>query len=188
MDENLILVLRMLERLLVVSFGGLSIYLGYKLFFHLPDSAEQEGKLDIPGLKIVLTKVGPGIFFLAFGAIILFHNLDSQIKQTSTANSNHTSIQSFAGAADIQQSNQAGIAQRRMAAIEKVGELNCLGKLLQARQITLPDNIQLALHDAKISLLTPVWLEMWGQIETPNTTKNKTFKRIFTDVSVSCPV
>jgi len=31
------IVLRSLERLVVVAFGGLSIYLGYRLFLRMPD-------------------------------------------------------------------------------------------------------------------------------------------------------
>ncbi len=102
MDTNLVLILRMLERLMVVGFGGMAIFLGYKLFFHLPYQADQEGKLELPGIKIVLSRVAPGIFFLAFGAIILSQNLNQGISQSiklaaDTTNNNTESGKAVAG-------------------------------------------------------------------------------------------
>ena len=70
MDENIALV-RMFERILVVLVGGLSIYLGYRLFFHLPMEKRSGGELTFPGMKVVLTRVGPGVFFAAFGSVVL---------------------------------------------------------------------------------------------------------------------
>jgi hypothetical protein len=83
MDE-LIPALRMLERIIVVGFGGLSIFLGYKLFFHLPNNTDHKGQIELPGIKLVLSRVGPGIFFCAFGSIILFQSIykDVEVKRT----------------------------------------------------------------------------------------------------------
>lgn len=53
--DDLIPALRMLERIIVVGFGGLSIYLGYKLFFHLPHNVDHQGKFELPGIKIILS-------------------------------------------------------------------------------------------------------------------------------------
>jgi len=194
-EDSVVSVLRMLERLLVVGFGGLAIYLGYKLFFHLPHQTDHAGKITLPGMKIVLSRVGPGIFFLAFGAIILLHNLDSPInvKTNNHALQGQTAevSKSFVGAVDMpDDSDEQGIVQRRVAAIEYVGELNCLIKTLEARKIETPATIRIAHHAAKLALLRPVWNEQaWGDpklLEHDNEPMNNNLKGVFDDVSVSC--
>ena len=57
-------------RILVVIIAGFAIYFGYKLFYLV---AERQGKLKISGKdnSLELEDVGPGIFFAAFGTIIL---------------------------------------------------------------------------------------------------------------------
>lgn len=198
MDDSLVSVLRMLERLLVVGFGGMAIYLGYKLFFHLPYQADHEGKLEIPGVKIVLSRVAPGVFFLAFGAIVLLQSLNNGIEQRkslsshSLVNNKKEIVETFAGASDLSgNGDNKGIAQRRSAAIEQVGELNCLIKKLAAKKVEISASMRIAHHDAKIALLKPVWnTSAWGNIEIlefdSETIENKNLKGVFTDVSVSC--
>lgn len=196
MDDSLVSLLRMLERLLVVGFGGMSIYLGYKLFFHLPNQADQKGKFDLPGIKIILSKVAPGIFFLAFGAIILLHNLDTGIKQTvstpTLAKNNQEVIETFAGVINLSgNNNKQGILQRRNAAIEQIGELNCMFKILVAKQVEIPASMHIAQHEAKVALLKPVWNESaWDDIKVlefgSDSITNKNLKGVFTDESVSC--
>jgi len=191
MDDNLVLVLRMLERLLVVGFGGMAIYLGYKLFFHLPNQADHTGKLDLLGMKIVLSKVAPGIFFLAFGAIILFHNLDKGIKQSVSVfspvdNKKHL-VKNFLGATSLSKD----IVPHRISIIEQVGELNCIMKALEVKKVKLSTSMNIAHNDAKIALLKPVWnASAWGNIEALefdiDSIENKNLKGVFTDVSVSC--
>lgn len=91
MDENIALV-RMFERILVVLFGGLSIYLGYRLFFHLPMEKRSGGELTFPGMKIVLTRVGPGVFFAAFGSVVLLYSLTNPIRVKTAAKSDATQV------------------------------------------------------------------------------------------------
>lgn len=196
MDENLIIFLRMLERLLVVGFGGMAIYFGYKLFFHLPYKSNHKGELDLLGIKIVLSRVAPGIFFLAFGAIILLHNLDQGITQITgkpaAAVDKQNSFKSFAGASGLSaNADGKGLVPRRNAVIEQLGELNCLMRTVSKKDIEISDAITLAHHDAKIALLKPVWNEAaWGSFEAlsaaGDTIENKNLKGVFTDVSVSC--
>jgi len=93
-EDVFIISLRMLERLMVVGFGGMSIYLGYKLFFHLPHQTDQQGEIELPGMKVVLSRVGPGVFFLVFGAFILITNLHQGIVTRSERTQNASSIES----------------------------------------------------------------------------------------------
>ena len=72
--------LRMIERLIVVCGGVISIFLGYRLFAMttLPDLASGTFKTKI--LQITLSKAAPGIFFALFGAAILIVSLSEPIK------------------------------------------------------------------------------------------------------------
>ena len=195
MDENLIIVLRMLERLLVVGFGGMSIYFGYKLFFHLPHQADHKGKLDLLGMKIVMSRVAPGIFFLAFGAVILLSNLSSGITQTvnntSMAGDRGERSKTFSGASDLSTSlNDKGLVPRRNAVIEQLGELNCLMKMAEEKN-EIPASISIAHHDAKIAMLRPVWnAAAWGSIDAlssdSDAIENESLKGVFADASVTC--
>lgn len=70
MDES-VAILRMVKRIAIVLIGGVAIYLGYRLFFHLPFVRDHEGQVELPGVKIALSRVGPGVFFAAFGSYML---------------------------------------------------------------------------------------------------------------------
>ena len=64
--------LRSIERIVAVIIGGLSIYLGYRLFLEIPQRHESEGKVLLPGgISIYLTRIGPGAIFALFGAIVV---------------------------------------------------------------------------------------------------------------------
>jgi hypothetical protein len=77
MDE---VILRAVERLLAVIIGGLSVYLGYRLFLRIPEQKEGEGKIEFPGgVSIFVTRVGPGVFFAMFGAAIVGLSLQKGI-------------------------------------------------------------------------------------------------------------
>lgn len=52
-----LLMLRVIERVLAVVIGGMSIYLGYRLFIKLPEQKDSSGKVVLPG--------GVSVFFPA---------------------------------------------------------------------------------------------------------------------------
>ena len=87
MDSELIAVAaRHLERLLIVVAGGVSIYLGYRMFLAIPRAQTGEGKVELPGgVSIYVTRVGPGVFFALFGAVILglglYHGLKIEVRE-----------------------------------------------------------------------------------------------------------
>lgn len=67
---------RVLERLLIVIFGGAALYWGYKLF---SITTSEAGKLIAQRgeWKFQLSQVGPGVFFALFGASILVYALSA---------------------------------------------------------------------------------------------------------------
>lgn len=66
------IVMRFVERFIVVAGGCLAIYCGYRLFLAMPSAERGSGKLELPGgVSIHVSRVGPGVFFSLFGAVIL---------------------------------------------------------------------------------------------------------------------
>jgi hypothetical protein len=65
-----IYVLRGIERLMTVGFGGMSIYLGYRLFSIV---VSEKGGLNAQGQgwKIGMKNIAPGVFFSFFGMVVL---------------------------------------------------------------------------------------------------------------------
>jgi hypothetical protein len=76
--------LRMFERELIVVGGILAIYLGYRLFYlaHIPQ--ESSGKIKTKLFEFAAAKVGPGVFFAAFGAWVLYTGMTTRIDITTT--------------------------------------------------------------------------------------------------------
>lgn len=71
---------RMIERIAIVFFGGLSIYLGYRLFQY-SDQAPGDGSFQFKDVvKIGLKSVAPGVFFAMFGAWILYSSINARIE------------------------------------------------------------------------------------------------------------
>jgi hypothetical protein len=65
-------VIRALERILVIFCGGLSIYLGYRLFLDVPYAKEADGHFTFAkGVEVKLSRIGPGAFFALFGAALV---------------------------------------------------------------------------------------------------------------------
>jgi hypothetical protein len=73
------IILRMIERILGVLLGGLSITLGFYLFKLIPTQIDSEGKLTFPGGSIHLMRTGPGVFFALFGCLIIFWSFSHPI-------------------------------------------------------------------------------------------------------------
>src|SRR5207245_1619184 len=81
-----LLYLRVIERVLAVIIGGLSIYLGYRLFIKLPEQKDSEGKVVLPGdISIFFSRVGPGVFFSLFGAAVVVVSLRQGLELDRTS-------------------------------------------------------------------------------------------------------
>lgn len=64
--------LRAAERILDAVMGGVSIYLGYRLFMKIPEQTDSQGRITFTkDFSIYLNRVGPGIFFALFGALVI---------------------------------------------------------------------------------------------------------------------
>lgn len=172
-----IAVLRMFERLLAVLIGGGSIYLGYRLFFQIPHDSEHSGRLELPGIKLVLTKVGPGIFFAAFGCVVVVYSLTTPVEiesqRTASADGANEVAQkglvetaSFTGmgklAGQSPLSVEAASPQQRSGVLQAVEMINCLHRLGEPHD-DLYELATPAVRQAKKALLLSVWNpDDWG--------------------------
>src|SRR5919109_2048771 len=75
-----LLQLRVIERVLAVIIGGMSIYLGYRLFIKVPRQKDSSGKVMLPGdVSIFFSRIGPGVFFSLFGAAVVVVSLQQSL-------------------------------------------------------------------------------------------------------------
>jgi hypothetical protein len=214
MDDSLVVVLRMFERMMVVGFGGMAIYLGYRLFFHLPHQTDQQGEIELPGMKVVLSRVGPGVFFLIFGAFILVTNLHQGIETSTSKKSAPLDISNSGGGSAIHEAQfadneeynhweetehfagatpvypEGDVSQDRFIAIEDIGELNCI--IYHMNRMGEPSySVMSAFKRAKTAMLLPVWnADYWGessQLTDPmQEISNELLAEVFNDVSTDC--
>ena len=164
MDET-VNVLRMMERIIAVLIGGFSIYLGYRLFFHLPFEKSHEGTLELPGVKIVLSRVGPGIFFGVFGTLVMYYSLTTPV--VINKDGDFIGATARTNAPPGVQVNGTATTQQRSKALTSIEMLNCADRLLRKGSSgDLADKFSLALRDAKRALLLSVWnSDDWGAVE-----------------------
>lgn len=167
MDAELIAVgMRSFERVLVVLFAGLSIYWGFRLFLVLPIQTESNGQLKLPGISVVLSKVGPGIFFVAFGVVV---NLES-LKQSVKVSGLGIDYAGIAPKADtrvavlLKPSPAKAVDPQALARVQlSLQSINCLQRLARAKAPGLGTDLDQASREAKLSLLAGVWdTKGWG--------------------------
>lgn len=212
--DDIAILMRMIERLIVVIMGGVCIVLGYRLFFFLPLN-EQNGQFELPGVKVVLSKVGPGIFFLVFGSLLLLHNLNknvtvggSSVREGSSGSptaiagmqSDNSASQGFSGAINeprfdaVHGSPEPLLADTPMpiyspstleASYNHIAALNCLARESQP----LSSAQAVALHRAKVAILAPHWDDSrWGSLVDfdDQPTGHQQLGAIYAEVSTSC--
>jgi hypothetical protein len=79
---------RVFERLLIVGFAGLSIWMGWRLFYARLNVDDQTAEFSMKDIVIKLQKVAPGVMFAFFGAAVLSIALSHNLRVTdSTADS-----------------------------------------------------------------------------------------------------
>jgi hypothetical protein len=171
--------LRMIERLLAVGIGGMSIYLGYRLFFALPTIRDASGEFHLPfDIKVILWRIGPGAFFALFGAAVVALSFYSSVRYDDVArapatvnadSASRVDTRSFAGLGSAR-TTDSGAAQRadaRKLLQRDMVELNALsGKLRD--DLAEPDRAEVGglVRRVKLKLLRSVWDSNWGDPST----------------------
>lgn len=157
------LLLRFFERITVVLFAGMAIYLGFRLFLVVPEHKDSTGKFKLPwDISIAMTRVGPGVFFALFGvaaisiALIQPMKIDSQESAKSGTGGKYQV--SYMGEKMI--SDQSARADARALLRKEIAVLNTIPRLLRSE---LPayeqDSIKRGIARVKLLLMKPVWGE-----------------------------
>ena len=168
---------RMGERLLGVAIGGMSVFLGYRLFAKVPLKTDSAGKLLLPGgTRIVLSRVGPGVFFSLFGAAIVLTaftrgvELTSRVAVTSTDPSGATRVSEETrerrGVGATTAVPASEMERRLVEARTQIYTLNrdlprALRKDVHADDRKL---LELARDYSKAQILRAVWRPQWGPV------------------------
>lgn len=158
------LALRFLERFTVVLFGGMAIYLGYRLFLKVPGQQNSAGKIELPwDISIVMTRVGPGAFFALFGVIAVglalvrpleinpqaLNNAENQSGQASVRYGSNPEFDNYDARADT-----------RALLRKEIAALNTIPGLLREDLPQFERNsIERRIQYIKLALMKPVWGE-----------------------------
>lgn len=161
------ILLRFLERLTVVLIGGMAIYLGFRLFLEVPKHKDSTGKVVLPwDISIVMTRIGPGVFFALFGTIAAALSLirpleiDSQGTGDSKDEGGPSSIRYIAAQSP---GDQAARANARALLRKHIARLNTIPQLLRADLAEHERNpINRSIARVKLLLMQPVWGDSKG--------------------------
>lgn len=92
------ILLRGIERIVIVIGAVFFAFLGYKLFLKGKDSGP--GKLEVQSdiLRVIVSGQGPGLFFMAFGAIILVFSIVNGGAKVSESSSELKNVEAYQNA------------------------------------------------------------------------------------------
>jgi len=175
MDQHLfeLASLRAAERLIGMSLGGLTIFLGYKLFMNISQATESSAEADFSGkVRIVLTRIGPGVFFALFGTLIVGTSYLSPV-QVADGPSIYDSLSvrpvsptavkpgmSYVGAtgylteSEDDYEKRASTVRRSIRALHLAMDHSAVQDLVQLRP---------AVQESKLALLRGIWRPEWGR-------------------------
>ena len=168
--------LRALERIIVVIIGGLSVYLGYRLFLHVPSQKDGQGKISFPGgMSIIVNRVGPGVFFALFGAgvvaLSLYHGVvyyqETGKAPAKTETALHSQVEFFSGLMQGGPNKDKNFINRRRRELRlEVEFVNSLGSIVKAG-LSEPDlrYFNDRRSSIKLALMSMVWQSDWGSFD-----------------------
>jgi hypothetical protein len=164
MDSTLagvtVFALRILERCTGVVIGGIAIYLGYLLFLKVPDRNVSGGEVSVLDTRIVLSRVGPGVFFALFGAGVLALSLYRPVLFERDA-----ARVRVEGAGPPQARNDSSdLRDARTLMRSDIAILNTLSRQLDPKLSEENRNsAESAIQRIKLELMEPVWVDDdWG--------------------------
>jgi len=175
MSEVLIgIVFNGIQHITVILVGMASVYLGYRLFIEMPKRREGEGKLDLPGgVSIILSRIGPGIFFALFGAGMIIYSINKPIEITDYAEQaasidGVTTTKRSRSLTGLGQSSEAGQQQPAPAlSIDRTTIIKRLNKIAAdanaAQSGTELLDTTIAVREAKLAVMREIWKPEWGE-------------------------
>jgi hypothetical protein len=177
-----------IQHIATILVGMASVYLGYRLFIELPRRREGETKLDLPGgVSIMLSRIGPGIFFALFGTGMIIYSINKPIEikdiaeQVNSADG-ATTTKRHRTLTGLGQSGEAGVPQPVLASSVKretvIGHLNRIAAEANASKSgsELLDTT-IAVREAKLALMREIWKPDWGDYATFHRWVTEQFER-----------
>ncbi len=175
---------RALERLVAVMIGGMAIYLGYRLFFTI-ESGEGNARVSLPGdITIMISRVGPGVFFALFGTMVVAASFYYAIKYQEISQSAREGTvirelngmgaaaepaahEGWAGTADASADAGQALQLDRVRLRQEVEFLNRVPGLLRP-DMNEGQREEAARHlrEIKLRLMLTVWASDWGNSGT----------------------
>jgi hypothetical protein len=178
------LLVRFFERITVVLIGGMAIYLGFRLFREVPEQRDSAGKLVLPwDISIMLTRVGPGVFFALFGVAAVSLALARPLELTP-APAAGPEVSAAPGKLAYASRVPATRDARANARSEMRGDISVLNSLPKALRQDLGENdrekIERAVRNTKLRAMLIAWgdrdegfgdfatFETWAKSGEPN--------------------
>lgn len=159
--------LRAVERIIAVIIGGLCVYLGYRLFLHIPNQKDSEGKINLPGgISIFVTRVGPGVFFALFGAIVVAFSIYHGIVYFREG-PGYSESEYYSGLTPRHSTNDKEKTDRRRRELRlEVEFLNTLSSMLRS-EISERQSRDFKYRSAsiKLALMKTIWGPDWGDFD-----------------------
>jgi hypothetical protein len=174
--------LRMLERIIVVFGGILSVFLGYRLFLLADTKSDSDGTFRLADVfDAGFKRVGPGIFFAFFGASVLYSSLHHRL-ETKASIALETAGQRVKDATTVGETKKLGIwkwdsflkqAAENLEANDAVSKAEQRLRALEGKILTSKDiaSVLGELKSLKIEYnttveninpwLSPSWIEQW---------------------------
>ena len=173
MSEVLVgILLNGIQHIIAILVGLTSVYLGYRLFLEMPRRREGEAKLDLPGgVSILLSRIGPGVFFALFGVGMIIYSIMKPIEikdiAEQVANAEGvTTIKRSRSLTGLGQQNGSGAQIQAFAAVERATVISRLNRISQnATEVQQGPELldtTIAVREAKLALMREVWSPEWG--------------------------
>ncbi len=174
MSEVLVgILLNGIQHIIAILVGLTAVYLGYRLFLELPRRREGEAKLDLPGgVSILLSRIGPGIFFALFGVGMIIYSIMKpvEIKDIAEQVANAegvTTVKRSRTLTGLTQQGVAGVRIQAVASVERATVISRLNKISEdAAEVQQGPELldtTIAVREAKLALMREVWQPEWGE-------------------------
>lgn len=157
------IIFRLLERIIALTIGGFSIYLGYRLFLEVPNLNDVEAEVNLKEqLYVNLSKIGPGVVFAGFGILVVSLSFFKGVKFEDLENK-----VSFTGASDtpfVTNPNKSSKPRLPELSPGFFKTLNSIESELKADiNSRRKREIKLAISRTKLALMEANWNEeFWG--------------------------
>jgi hypothetical protein len=166
-SELSLLLVRAVERLVSVGIGGMCVYLGYRLFINLPSLPAGDGNLSFIGkTSMTLSRVGPGVFFSLFGAVVVTAALNRPLTWEKIEKPDSVTRRVSGSAPGMPRVPEPARSIPNVVAETAIGYLNAVPGLLHASvEDAQRKNIGEAIRQAKLALIRSIWNDEWGKWE-----------------------